>query len=147
MEKTENSKKFDFWQNHSEHYLEMALRTDKHEIKENPDGYGKRTGVCGDTIEFFITVREDHLESVSFHVDGCINTNACANTVAMLAEGKQIDEAWEITWEQIRDYLGTLPSEEIHCAELAVGAFYLALTDFQENKKFPWKKLYRQRRA
>ena len=29
---------FDFLQDHSLHYLEMALRMDKREIIENPDG-------------------------------------------------------------------------------------------------------------
>ncbi len=50
MEKSE----FDFWQDHSLHYLEMAFRTDKREIINNPDGYGKRTGSCGDTVEIFL---------------------------------------------------------------------------------------------
>ena len=42
---------FDFWQDHSEHYLEMAYRSDRREKIEHPDGYGKRTGECGDTVE------------------------------------------------------------------------------------------------
>ena len=39
-------------------------------------------------------------------------------------------------------YLETLPPENNHCAELAVGAMYLALRNFQEFKRDPWKKLY-----
>lgn len=44
-------KKFDFWQDHSRHYFEMAFGRDRREIIEHPDGYGKRTGDCGDTVE------------------------------------------------------------------------------------------------
>lgn len=135
---------FNFWQDHSARYLEMALRTDKREFLENPDGYGKRTGECGDTVEMFIIVDGDQIRSVSINTQGCMNTNACANTVACMAEGKQIDEAWEITPENVAEFLETLPEAEIHCAELAVGAFYLALTDFRELKKSPWKKAYRK---
>ena len=137
-----NKKKINFWQDHSLRYLEMAFRTDKREVIDHPDGYGKRTCQCGDTVEFFLTVRNKKIESVSFQTDGCMNTNACANTLAYLAEGVEIKQAWEITPEDIIDYLGTLPSEETHCAEVAVGAFYLALSNLRELERRPWKKLY-----
>jgi nitrogen fixation NifU-like protein len=136
------NKNLNFFQDHSAHYLEMALRTDKKEIIRKPDGYGKRTGQCGDTIEFFLIIRNGHIQSISFNTDGCVNTTACANTVIHLAEGKSVEDAWEITSENLIDYLETLPSEENHCAELAVGAFYLALTNYQELNRAPWKKLY-----
>lgn len=131
----ENKKEFNFWQDHSDHYLEMAYRTDRIERVEKPDGYGKRKGQCGDTIEIFLGVDENIIRSVSFIADGCLNTRACANTVAVLADGKPIDQAWEITHEHIIEYLETLPSHETHCAELAVGAFYRALSDYSEEKK------------
>ncbi|HGY11635.1 MAG TPA: iron-sulfur cluster assembly scaffold protein [Desulfobacterales bacterium] len=137
-----NRKKFNFWQDHSLHYLEMAFRSDKREVISHPDGYGKRTGQCGDTVEMFLAVRNEKIESVSFQTDGCVNTNACANTVAYLAEGKNIDQAWEISPEEVIDYLGTMPPEETHCAEVAVGAFYLALANLRELARSPWKKPY-----
>ncbi len=82
------------------------------------------------------------IKHVSFVVEGCRNTHACANTVAYLAEGKEIDDAWEITPENVIQFLETLPKQNHHCAELAVGAFYLALSNYQENKRSSWKKLY-----
>jgi nitrogen fixation NifU-like protein len=133
----------DFWQEHSLHYLEMAFRTDRQERITQPDGYGKKTGVCGDTVEMFLSMNGDILDTISFDVNGCMNTNACANTVAHLTEGKRLDEAWEITPEDVARYLETLPEDHLHCAELAVGAFYLALSSSQETRKHPWKKLYR----
>ncbi len=125
-------KKFDFWQGHSLHYLEMAFRKDRREKIEHPDGYGKRIGECGDSVEMFLSVQQGHIQSVSFQTTGCMNTNACANTVAELAEGRKVEDAWEITPEDVFAYLETLPPENTHCAELAVGAFYLALTNWQE---------------
>ena len=127
------------------HYLEMATRMDKRGILKDPDGYGKRTGECGDTVEMFLIVRKNRIHSVSFITDGCINTHACANCVAFLAEGKSIAEAWEITPEKVINFLETLPEENTHCAELAVGTFYLALVNFQEFKHAPWKRLYGRR--
>ena len=80
-------KKFVFWQDHSRHYLEMASRNDRRERIEHPDGYGKRTGDCGDTVEIYLSIRHERIQLVCFDTDGCMNTNACANTVAELAEG------------------------------------------------------------
>ena len=102
-----NDSDFDFFQDHSRNYLEMALKTDKQELMENPDGYGKRTGVCGDTVEIYLKVRQKSVEAVSYHVDGCVNTNACCNTVAHMAEGKSVDAVWGITPERIMDFLET----------------------------------------
>ena len=83
----------DFWNKHSEHYLEMAFRTDRCEIITNPDGYGKNTGECGDTIEMFLTVVSERIQWISFATDGCINTRACANTVAEMAEKRAFSRA------------------------------------------------------
>ena len=135
-------KKFDFWQHHSIHYLEMALRNDRRERVEHADGYGKRTGECGDTVEMYLSIGNGRIRSVSYETNGCMNTNACANTVAELAQGGKVKDAWEITPDDVIAYLETLPPENMHCAELAVGAFYLALTNRQELQRHPWKKLY-----
>jgi nitrogen fixation NifU-like protein len=135
--------KEDFWQHHSLHFLEMAFRTDRNEVIKNPDGYGKRTGECGDTVEIFLVVKNERIESATYASNGCLNTNACANTVIRLAEGKTIAEAWDITPEAVSDFLQTLPEDHFHCAELAVGALYLALSDARDISRSPWKKLYR----
>ncbi len=124
-----SDKPFDFWQDHSLHYLEMAFRSDRRETVTNPDGFGSRTGDCGDTVTFFLTIHRRRICAISFETSGCLNTQACANTVCELVEGKTIEEAWKVTPEDLVDYLQTLPKEHTHCAELAVGALYLALAD------------------
>ena len=138
-------KKSDFWRDHSLHYLEMAFRHDRRERVQNPDGYGKRTGECGDTVEMFLCIKNGSIQSVSFDTDGCINTNACANTASHLSEGKTIEEAWQITPEDVIEFLETLPEENYHCAELAVGALYLALGNCQEFQRKSWKKPYQRK--
>ena len=65
-----NKNVFNFWQDHSDHYLKMALSYDRREIIIKPDGYRTRTGDRGDTIEFFLTMRNDHIQRVSFDTDG-----------------------------------------------------------------------------
>lgn len=144
MLETTDEKSFNFWQDHSIRYLEMAFQNDRRERIDRPDGYGKRTGECGDTIEFFLRIENGRIQRAMFDIDGCLNTNACANTVAVLAEGKTVEDAWEISVEAVINYLESLPPEEHHCAELAVGAFYLALTNYAELNRSPWKKPYQR---
>jgi len=137
-------KKFDFWRDHSLNYLQMVFDYDRHARLQNPDGYGKRTGECGDTVEMFLCTKNGRIQSVSFDTNGCINTNACANAVSHLTKGKTIEEGWKITQEDVIDFLETLPEENYHCAELAVGAFYMALNNYQDLQQNSWKKPYQK---
>ena len=122
----------DFLNSHSLHLLEMAYERGYMERLENPDGYGTRTGECGDSVEFFVMLdNKGCLSSISFGVNGCIYTIACCNTVIRMAQGKPLDLAWQITPDQVAQFLETLPEDHYHCAELAVGGFYLALADCQ----------------
>ena len=134
----------DFLERHSLKFLEMAFGTKKHERVIDPDGYGAKTRGCGDTVAFFITLRGDRIQWVNFELKGCLNTNACANAVARLAEGRTPAEAWGVTPRAVADYLETLPPEHFHCAELAVGAFHRALADLREVERHEWKKAYRR---
>lgn len=137
----------DFLNDHSPEFIEMAYNYDRMERLTDPDGYGKRTGDCGDTVEMFLSVDKDEtITNISINIDGCVNTTACANTVAHLTEGSTISEAWEISPEQVADYLKTLEEDHFHCAELAVGAFFLSLSNYWELKKNGWKKSYQNKK-
>ena len=137
-----DNREFDFFQDHSRNYLEMALRHDRHQRMEKPDGFGERTGDCGDRVEMYLNMENDRIQTVTFVVHGCMNTNACANALAQLAEGRTVAQAWKLEVEDVVDYLETLPEDHIHCAELAVGAFYLALSNYRSLRRHPWKRDY-----
>jgi len=124
----------DFFQHHSLNYIEMAMRTDRMVRIQYPDGYSKKKGDCGDMVEFFLKGNRDRIKSVSFMVQGCMNTVACSNTVVDFAQGQSSEKAWDITPEQVINFLETLPKDHYHCAELVVGAFYLALADMTSGK-------------
>ena len=129
-------------QSHSMKFLEMAFRVDRQETLPHPDGHGKKTGDCGDTIEFFLMVKDSCIETLSYAINGCIATNACANAIVELIEGKTLDDAWRLNPEDVSAFLESLPEDHFHCAELAVGALYLALADVHEKNRAPWKKMY-----
>lgn len=130
---------------HSENFQKMVSRVERYGELEKPDGYGSRTGDCGDTIEMFLSVRGSQIQMVTFKVNGCANTVACGNTVSYLMEGRTTAEGWHLKPENVADYLQTLPADHFHCAELAVGAFFKALADFNKKEKEQWKKAYPMR--
>ncbi len=127
-----NKEHREFLEKHSPKLLEMAYNFDRHETVYRPDGYGKNESDCGDTISIALTTLKKVIQHVSLEVDGCVYTNACANSVAQFAEGKTIEQAWSISPEQVANYLESLPAESFHCAELAVAVLHLALLDFKQ---------------
>ena len=134
----------DGWQAHSLTFLEMAFRTDRQGHPANPSGIGHNVGSCKDSITLFMMVRDHAIEAIAYELDGCLNTNACANMVAEIVEGQDIESAWRVTPEIVADHLQTLPPGHFHCAELAVGALYKALADYQQNGGKAWKAGYRR---
>lgn len=135
----------EFWRNHSVKFLEMVLRTDRRETVSHADGYGRKTRECGDTVEIYLVVNGGRIRSASFQSNGCLYAVACANAVVHLVEGRTLDEAWQLSPEEVVAYLETLPPEETHCAEHAVDTLRLALVDVRENERQPWRKYYRKK--
>jgi nitrogen fixation protein NifU and related proteins len=125
----------EFWQKHSTAFLEMAFNAHHRERISHPDGYGKNTGDCGDTVEVFLVVENGIIRHAAFDVHGCLNTVACGATVVELVDGKPLDDAWDITPDTVVDYLKTLPESDMHCAEVAVGALYLAMADYEQKHR------------
>jgi nitrogen fixation NifU-like protein len=87
---------------------------------ENPDSHVRTTGVCGDTIEMFLTVRDQRIHDIKFATDGCGATVVCASYVTRTAQGKSIEEGLRIEAEDVDRYFEGLPAEHKHCAKLAV---------------------------
>ncbi len=127
-------RQFDFWQDHSETFLIMAYLYDRRKAIKQPDGYGKKTGDCGDTITIYLAIDNGVISQVNFELEGCINTNACCNSLAVLVEGKRVEDSWDLSPNDIIGFLKTLPLDHHHCAELTVGTLYLALADFNEGQ-------------
>ncbi len=86
---------------------------------ENADAYTFMSGMCGDTIGIFLNVFDGRVRRLGFVTNGCGPTIACASAITCMAEGKTLEEASAITGSDLIDYLGGLPKENTHCADLA----------------------------
>jgi nitrogen fixation protein NifU and related proteins len=131
----------------SDHFKQMAASSERFGVLENPDGYGVKKGDCGDIIEMYLSVKAGRVSMLTFQIAGCLNTYVCSNTVSYFAEGRMVKDCWEIGPEHVIDYLESLPEDHYHCAELAIGTFYLALNDYNKKRKETWQNVYPQKRV
>jgi nitrogen fixation NifU-like protein len=91
---------------------------------------GRITGPCGDTMEIYLRIRNDHIEEINFFTDGCGSSVACGSMAAELASGKGLDEAAQIGGDTILEALKGLPEEEAHCANLTAETLKVALHEW-----------------
>jgi nitrogen fixation NifU-like protein len=106
---------------------------------ENPDSRVSIKGVCGDTIEMSLIVRDEKIHDIKFVTDGCGATVACASYVTRTAQGKPIEEALKMKPDDVDRYFEGLPEEHTHCAKLAVMALRALLEEYRSkpNPKNP----------
>lgn len=103
---------------------------------ENPDGYAKVKGSCGDTMEMFIKMKDEKISECAFQTDGCGTTIVCGSVASELAHKKSFTQALAlISADEILKQLGGLPESDVHCAQLAAETLRRALADYLYQKK------------
>ena len=102
---------------------------------ENPDGVG-RVGnpKCGDLMELYIKVENDIITDVKFKTFGCAAAIATSSMITEIAIGKTLDEAMNITRQDVADELEGLPPVKMHCSNLAADALRAAIEDYRKKK-------------
>ncbi|MDP6438982.1 MAG: iron-sulfur cluster assembly scaffold protein [Candidatus Brocadiia bacterium] len=95
---------------------------------ENADGVGEvGNPVCGDVMRISIRVEGDRLAEVKFKTLGCAAAIAVSSLTTEVATGKTLEEALELTRDQIAEELGGLPPQKMHCSNLAVQGLHRAI--------------------
>jgi nitrogen fixation NifU-like protein len=104
-------------------------------IKE-ADGVG-RVGnpVCGDLMEIQLKVENNIIKDIKFKTFGCASAIATSSMITEMAKGKTLEEALEITRQDVADELEGLPPVKMHCSNLAADALHAAIEDYREKQK------------
>ncbi|MBW1982452.1 MAG: iron-sulfur cluster assembly scaffold protein [Deltaproteobacteria bacterium] len=94
---------------------------------ENASSFARLKGSCGDTMEMYLQIRDDHILEARCYTDGCASSMICGSVAAELATGKDLDEAAQIAADTILAVLEGMPAEERHCASLAAETLQAAI--------------------
>ena len=86
---------------------------------------------CGDMIVFYLKIDEDEIiRKVTFESYGCASNIATASITTELVKGQKIKNAWKLSWKEVADKVGGLPSVKFHCGILSVGALRRAIRKY-----------------
>ena len=96
----------------------------------DPTAAASIKGICGDAMEFYLVIRDDCIEDVRYHTEGCGNTRASGHAVARRAKGRAVTDALSISAGEIIRSGECEPEAGRHCAILAVTTFYRAIADY-----------------
>ena len=105
-------------------------------VIEDADGVGKiGNPMCGDVMEMFIKVKDDHIEDVKFRTFGCGAAIATSSIATEMIKGKSLDEAVSLSNKAVADALGGLPAQKMHCSNLAADAVRATVDDYWSKQK------------
>ena len=121
----------------------------------NPRNVGKIEGasgvgevgnpVCGDIMKIFIKVDENEvITDAKVKTFGCAAAIASSDVAVDLIKDKTIDEALQVTNQDVLDVLGELPAQKIHCSILAQEAIDAAVKDYRKKQLKLQAKLNKQ---
>ena len=103
---------------------------------KNPDGVGTvGNPQCGDVMSIYIKVKDDRVIDIKFQTFGCVAAVASSSIATDLVKGKTLDEAMEMTRDNVADELGGLPAIKMHCSNLAADALREAIKDYRKKQE------------
>lgn len=92
--------------------------------------------VDGDRITIYIKVADNCLTDIKAKVFGCLAAIAASSMVTVLAQGKTLTEALQITNEAVAEALQGLPPNKLRCSNIAADALHNAIVDYQEKIQY-----------
>lgn len=86
---------------------------------------------CGDTMKIYLKIEDGRIVDVRFQTYGCGAAIASSSMLTEMVKGKTLDEALEITNQDVADELGGLPPLKLHCSNLAADALHNAIANYR----------------
>jgi len=102
---------------------------------ENPDAQIEHTGVCGDTLQFFLKVNGNIIEDIKFQATSCVAGLSACSAVTVIVKGKTLQEAKKLTKEEIVKHLNAVPVIKTHCVILALEGLIKVIEHYEKRKK------------
>jgi nitrogen fixation NifU-like protein len=88
--------------------------------------------VCGDLMEIYVRIEEDHITDIRFQTFGCGSAVATSSMITELVKGMSLEDALNVTRSDVADALDGLPPIKMHCSNLAADALHDAIKNWRE---------------
>lgn len=90
--------------------------------------------ICGDQMKMFLQIdkKTGKIKEAKWKTYGCASAIASTSALSDLAVGKTLDEALQITADDINEYLGGLPPNKFHCSVLGHDALKDAIENYRK---------------
>jgi nitrogen fixation NifU-like protein len=100
---------------------------------ENPDAIsvvGDPT--CGDYVRVYIKVENGRISDFKFLTQGCPGAISTSSIATELAIGKTLEEALNLTDNDVIQAAGGIPARKAHCSLLAIRGLHQAISNYQK---------------
>jgi len=88
---------------------------------EAPDSVARlENPACGDILELTLKLEGKRVADIRFRAKGCVPAMACGSAITELAKGKTVEEARQVSREELVQKVGGLPQASAHASHLAI---------------------------
>jgi nitrogen fixation NifU-like protein len=123
----------------SESYSEIVL-----DHAENPRNQGvledanargyQMNPVCGDVLSLMLRIEDERIAAARFQTEGCTASIATSSILTELITGLTLDEALELSHEDVSEAVGGLPASKLHSAALVIDALRRAIAGYRQSQ-------------
>lgn len=75
---------------------------------------------CGDILELTLRLEGKRISEIRFRAKGCVPAMACGSAITELIQGKTIDDARQVSRDELIRNVGGLPQASEHASHLAI---------------------------